>query len=162
MLDPLHIERSHEFELPIPAHRALDLFTPVGEKSWVSGWDPAFLYPSDGSPRVHAAFTTQGPSDPYPTIWLMTHFAPALLTVRYARVTPGSRAGEVEVVVTPRSALSCTVTVSYFFTALSEAGNDYLESFTEEYFRAYIESWRDLIVGVLHSEPGSTETPGAV
>jgi hypothetical protein len=161
MNDPLHIERTHAFDLPLPAHRALDLFTPLGEKAWVSGWEPVFLYPADGALREHAAFTTSSVAEPVPTIWLVTRFDPGLLTVCYARVTPGSRAGEVKVVVSPQSPASCKVTVSYFFTALSQAGNDYLASFTGEYFKAYISSWRDLIHAHLQSTPESPESRGA-
>ena len=162
MNGPLHVERTHTFELPLPGHRALDLFTPVGEKAWVPGWEPVFLYPADGALREHAAFTTTSVSEPVPTIWIVTRFEPDLLTVSYSRVTPGSRAGEVTVVVAPQSPSSCKVTVSYFFTALSQAGNDYLASFTDEYFKAYISSWRDLIHAHLQSKPESPEWHGAV
>jgi hypothetical protein len=41
------------------------------------------------------------------------------------------------------------VEVAYTFTAVSEAGNAYLDSFTDEHFRGYIESWRELILAHL-------------
>ena len=161
MNEPLHVERTHAFELPLPAHRALELFTPLGETAWVPGWEPVFLYPVGGALREHGAFTTFSAADPAPTTWLVTRFDPVLHTVCYARVTPGSRAGEVHVVVTPQSPTSCTVSVSYFFTALSQAGNDDLASFTDEYFKTYIASWRDLIHAHLQSRPESPESLGA-
>jgi hypothetical protein len=55
----------------------------------------------------------------------------------------------VDVLVTPESERSSQVRVSYEYTALSEAGNTYLMGFTEDYFRSYIESWRELIVAYL-------------
>jgi hypothetical protein len=61
--------------------------------------------------------------------------------VRYARVTPTSRFGFVE--------MSCEVqgqnsraTVTYTFTPLTEAGNAYLESFSKDDYQQMIDSWQ--------------------
>ena len=69
----------------LPPDRAADLFTPEGERAWAPGWDPQ--YASD------TVFTTD--HDGTHTIWVTLDAGPR--TRRYARVTPGVRAGTVEV-----------------------------------------------------------------
>lgn len=145
MFEPIHVRRSHGFRLDVPPTRAFELFTPRGERAWVPGWDPVFLYPADGSLRRGATFLTQGEGEPSPAIWLVTDLDVERLRVSYARITPTSRAGQVDVEVTTHPEGGSRVQVSYAFTALTEAGNAYLADFTDEYYRAYIESWRDLI-----------------
>jgi hypothetical protein len=145
MFEPTHVQRSHGFRLDMPPTRAFDLFTPRGERAWVPGWDPVFLCPADGSLRRGATFLTQDEGEPSPTIWLVTDLDVERLRVSYARLTPTSRAGQVDVEVTTHPRGGSRVQVSYAYTALTEAGNAYLADFTDEYYRGYIESWRDLI-----------------
>jgi hypothetical protein len=144
-----HVVRTHSFGLPVPAGRAFDLFTPLGEREWVPGWNPVFLHPPDGRLERGGAFLTDPASDDGRTLWVVTHVDRARLEVSYARVTPASRIGLVDVRVTAASGQECVVEVAYTFTAVSEAGNAYLDSFTDEHFRGYIESWRELILAHL-------------
>ena len=67
----------------LPPREAIELFTAEGERRWVDGWDPA--YPVEGGP----VFLTGD------TVWVVVDAGPDHR--RYARVTPGDRAGTVEV-----------------------------------------------------------------
>jgi len=156
MFQPTHINRSHSFDLPLPAGRAFPLFTPRGEEAWVPGWCPIFLYPIDGELQAGGVFTTQSAPDEQTTIWLVSSVEVSRFTVAYVRITPGSRIGQVEVTVSPHAGKTCRVHVSYVFTSLTEAGNQYLSVFTEDYFGRYIDSWRDLIMAHLQ---GAATTP---
>jgi hypothetical protein len=73
------------FHVPRPPTEALPLFTPEGERAWVPGWNPTFL--SD------TVFTTD--HDGHQTIWVIADRTEH--SMRYARVTPGVKAGTVEV-----------------------------------------------------------------
>jgi hypothetical protein len=152
MFAPIHVVRQHAFQLPIPAPRALQLFTPEGEKAWVPNWNPRFLHPSDGAPEIGAVFVTQSDSDTSETIWLVLEHDRSVGQLSYARISPTSRLARVDVSVTAESDRSCRVCVAYEYTALSEAGNTYLMGFTQEYFRSYIDSWRVLILEHLDRE----------
>jgi hypothetical protein len=147
--EPRHVARTHTMTLPLPAPRAFELFTPVGEREWVPDWNPILLHPPDGALERGGSFLTDRDSPEARTLWLVTALDRDRLEVSYARVTPASRIGLVDVRVTPSSAEACHVTVTYTFTAVSEAGNTYLATFTDEFFRSYIESWRDLILAHL-------------
>ena len=91
---------THSFFLPLPPERALHLFTPVGERAWAGHWDPHFPAGEHGDGAAPGTVFLTGD-----THWVVTDRRED--GVRYARVTPGVRAGTVEVRVTaegPRSA----------------------------------------------------------
>ncbi|MGR9093111.1 MAG: hypothetical protein ACU85U_21275, partial [Gammaproteobacteria bacterium] len=67
------------------------------------------------------------------------------LHARYARVTPASRAGTVEVFVRPDGSGESAVEVRYVLTALNETGNEDLAEFDADYFAHMMEEWERLI-----------------
>ncbi|HEX8697137.1 MAG TPA: SRPBCC family protein [Longimicrobium sp.] len=141
--EPVHVVRSARIRLDGPPERVFPLFTPVGERAWVPGWSPRFLWPADGEARRGTVFLTRAAGE-QATIWTVTAYEPHR-RVTYARITPGSRAGIVEVRCgrTPHGRTVARVT--YTFTALSPRGNDYLRAFTEEEFRRYVGGWEAAI-----------------
>jgi hypothetical protein len=81
---------AHTLRVPLPPERALHLFTPVGERAWAPGWDPVFPAGERGDGAAPGTVFLTGAS-----IWVVVDREPD--RVRYARVTPGVRAGTVEV-----------------------------------------------------------------
>jgi hypothetical protein len=79
------------------------------------------------------------------TIWIVLGHAPAAGAVEYARITPGARLAIVRVQCSPVDERQARVTVSYEYTGLSEAGNDYVRSMDEDAYRAFIDSWGEAI-----------------
>jgi len=138
------IDRTHSIELNAPPETVFPLFTPLGEKKWVDGWEPRMLYPTSGEAMKGTVFITQQPGEA-DTIWNMLNYSPENFRVKYARVTPGSRFGIVEVHCEKLGSDHSRVQVSYIFTALSEAGNDFISNFSETHYRAYIDSWKTQI-----------------
>jgi hypothetical protein len=114
--------------------------TPLGEKFWVKDWKPEFLYPASGETREGMVFTTEHQNEK--TYWSLMVFDPVRYAVRYARVTPTSRFGFVEVICEATNQAKTRATVTYTFTALTEAGKAYLEAFSEESYRHMIDSWQ--------------------
>src|SRR4051794_14836050 len=117
-----------ESELRVGVHveRALWLFTPAGERSWVDGWDPVFPAGEDGDgARPGTVFTTE--HDGTTTVW--TVVARDDRSVRYARVTPGRWSGLVEVRCRSDGDGATLVSVSYDLTALSDDGRAALAEF---------------------------------
>ena len=104
--------------MALPPDAAIELFTPEGERRWVSGWDP--LYPGADD----TVFLTPG------TTWVTVERGAR--TRRYARVTPGVQAGTVDVTCRPDGKGS-VATVSYELTALSEAAEPELAAFADRY-----------------------------
>jgi hypothetical protein len=81
---------SHSLRVPLPPERAIHLFTPVGERLWVSHWEPRFPAGEGGDGSAPGTVFLTGD-----THWVVVDRTPD--RVRYARVTPGVRAGTVEV-----------------------------------------------------------------
>lgn len=138
-----HIERQHSIVIAAPVARVFPLFTPLGEKLWISGWDPEFLHPASGETHDGMVFRTGAGSET--TLWACVNFEPAAYRVRYVRVTPASRFGFVEVVCREVSSEQTEATVGYAFTALNESGETYLAGLTEEAFPAMIDGWKGMI-----------------
>jgi hypothetical protein len=107
---------AHRFHVALPPERAMHLFTPVGERLWVPGWAPRF--PAGESGDGSAPGTVFLTDD---THWVVIDRTPD--RVRYARVTPGVRAGTVEVRVEPDGE-GTSVEVTYDITPLVE-GDDH-------------------------------------
>ena len=125
---PLRISRSGR--VPAPAN-GLAAFTPEGERAWVGAqWDPR--YPAaDPTLEPGLVFLAAGAT------WVVTDVEDD--RVRYARVTPGSRAGTVEV----RRAGDDAFEVTYDLTALEPAAEGELQAFAEG-FDEMLEEWARL------------------
>jgi hypothetical protein len=117
----LHVSR--------PPEEAIHLFTAEGERAWVPGWQPA--YASD------TVFTTDHGDEQ--TIWLVLDETPN--TRRYARVTPGVKAGTVEVRCEPDGRHTCAH-VTYDLAALGPDAD--LDHFADHY-PAMLAEWERLI-----------------
>lgn len=135
-----HIERRHSITLAGSIDRVFPLFTPIGETLWVDGWNPEFLHPKTGETREGMIFRTGGGEEE--TLWTCVEWKPSDYRVRYARVTPSSRFGFVEVICREGSAGHTEASVAYTFTALSEQGLSHLADLTEDAFTRMIEEWR--------------------
>jgi hypothetical protein len=148
---PLHVSRAGRIRLDAPPERVFPLFTPVGERAWVPGWAPRFLWPEGGEARVGTVFLTRAAGE-QETIWTVMAYEPGRRVV-YARMTPGSRAGIVEVRCEPDGAGGTFADVTYTFTALAPRGNEYLRAFTEDEFRSYVGGWETALNAHLAGAP---------
>jgi hypothetical protein len=147
---PQHVERTRVIHLEAPPDVVFPLFEPLGEKRWVDGWDPDMLFPATGETVEGGVFTTR--HDGEETIWTVALYAPAQRHVRYVRTTPGSRTATVEVRCEPEGDGGTRAQVTYAMTALTEAGNRYIEEFTEAHYNETIDSWQELIGRALRNE----------
>ena len=138
-----HVERRHSIILTGPIDRVFPLFTPLGEKLWIGGWDPELLHPVSGEIGDGMVFRTGQGGDT--TLWACVNWEPGAHRVRYVRVTPGSRFGFVEVMCRATPDGRTEATVAYAFTALSEGGEAYLSDLTEDAFAQMIDGWQVLI-----------------
>jgi hypothetical protein len=146
--DRLHLRRTGEVAVPLPVERAFPLFTAEGERFWVPGWNPVAHWPADGSPAAGAVFSTAG-DDGSVTHWVVVDWEPERHRVRYARVTPGLRAGTVEVECRAAGASSAIARVTYDLVSLSAEGDDDLAGWTEEWYRGFLAGWEREIAAAL-------------
>lgn len=134
------------FELPLTARRAIELFTPEGERLWVPGWDPH--YPDgEGGETDGTVFTTH--AHDVATVWVIIGIDRARPAAAYARVTPGWHAGTVRVGCTDEGPDRCRVQVDYDLTALSDEGARHLDAYRPAAFAEMMQEWRSAIMASL-------------
>ena len=132
-----------EITVGLPLEQAMALFTPEGERRWAEGWDPH--YPEPGRREGPATvFTTEHHG--HQTTWIMVDQQPN--SVRYARVTHDMTAGIIAVEALGSGDDTTQVRVTYDLTALTTAGESWLQSFESNYDTA-IASWSTEIAAAL-------------
>ncbi len=142
------ITRSHTIHLPATPHDVFPLFSPLGEKHWVHGWEPEMLYPSSGATQVGTVFTTQH-ANKSTQIWAIIAYASEQAQVSYINVLPDSHVSRIEVSCEAEGTQATLAHITYTLTALTPQGNTYLDGFTQEYYQTYISSWETDIMHYL-------------
>lgn len=138
---PIRVQRAGGLRVALPPEQAIWLFTGTGERLWVPGWNPAVLT-GDGTEPGTVFVTIQGNSK---TIWIVVDFDLEALRARYARTTPGVKAGTVEVKIRSDGEDGSEVQVTYELTALSDTGNQDLIHFDEFAFATMMKEWEQHI-----------------
>ncbi len=150
---PARSRRQGRFDLAIPAADAFELFTAEGERRWVAGWEPKIL--SDcGALEPGAVFLTDHGGEA--TIWTVIAADRAVGRLLYSRVSPGRRAGTVEVRIEPDGPRS-KITVAYDMTALGPNGEMAVAAMDEAGFAAMLGDWKRLIEQSLESAEAEQE-----
>jgi hypothetical protein len=140
-----HVSRSGIIKLAAPPQKVFHLFEPIDEKLWAEGWTPEILYPSVEKTIAGMVFLTANHRGEPKTIWYMTKYDTTGFEVEYLRISPESRLGIVAVKCEAGDEANTLAKVSYTFTALSEQGNQWLENFTVEHYRAMMLDWEKAI-----------------
>ncbi len=138
------IVRTTTIELAASANRVFPLFEPIGEKQWAGDWDPQMIYPPSGVAEAGAVFAVPHAGGS-PAIWTIVRYDPGRFQIAYVRVEPATHVARIDIACaeTPDGATRADIT--YTFTALTERGNAYVDTFTEQHYRAWIASWATAI-----------------
>ncbi|MGE0312231.1 MAG: SRPBCC family protein [Lautropia sp.] len=131
---------SHTITIALPVRQCQMLFTPAGETLWVAGWAPRYLHPSDGTTTPGMVFMTGTGEDT--TVWTLTHFSASPHHARYARVTPASHWGFVDIACDPVQAKRTRVTVTYAMQATCASDPTLPAHYAPDAFAAMIDGWK--------------------
>ena len=126
--------------VPLPPDEAFRLFTPLGERDWVDGWQPWFPAATDDDTAPGTVFRTGSGEDT--TIWVVTARERGR-QIAYARTTPGAKAGTVTVTLAPADGGS-EASVVYELTALTDSAAADLDRFAAAY-PDFLMSWQEAI-----------------
>jgi hypothetical protein len=116
------------------------LVCPVREAEWLDGWRHSMLFSRSGLVEEGAVFTTPGEHEP-PTVWIVTVHDNVRREVEFTRFTPDSRVCVLRIAVTADGEGRSAVDISYCYTSISEAGNAFLDGFTEQAFLEAVTFW---------------------
>jgi hypothetical protein len=140
---PRSIELSGSFVLSAPPEAVFELFSPLGEKAWVPGWNPELLHPPGVSWEPGLVFRTV--EERGEAIWVVAALDRARHDVEYYRLEPGRYAARVRVRCTARGVSETEVHVSYMFAGLSETGNGDIAAMSAPLYAEKMRRWKEWI-----------------
>jgi hypothetical protein len=118
------------------------LLCPVREAEWLDGWQYTMIFSESGLVEEGAVFSTPGDGEA-DTLWIVTRHDVRERVVEFTRFTPGSRVKVLRIGVTPADQGRSFVDVAYTYTSITEAGDAFIERFTEEKFLGAVTFWED-------------------
>lgn len=134
------VERSFTQTIEAAPEKVFELICPVREREWLDGWDCEIIFSRSGLAEQDAVFRSVDP-DGGEVLWLISRHDRENFFVELLRISPASRLGKVRVQLAPCGAEQTAATITYQFTALSEAGNQFVANFTEEHYHAFMGWW---------------------
>lgn len=138
IVTPNRAVRSYTQRLRGAPEAVFPLLCPVREADWIQGWDPVLVVSTSGVAEADCVFTTK--SAPADTIWYITRHEPHHGLVEMLKITPSVTACRLTILVTGVAGGSEAV-VTYAHTSLGPEGDKFVASFTEEYYRGFMQDW---------------------
>jgi hypothetical protein len=135
------VTRNYVQAIQAPPSVVHSLICPVKEAEWLDGWDYHLIFSHSGVAEKGCVFTSKSAGEK-DTIWLITKREDATCETDFARITPDSRVAEVTVRIEDGGRQTSRVHITYTITALTEAGNQFIEKFTEDNFVKDMQFWQ--------------------
>ncbi len=140
---PNKIRHSYTQTLIAPPEKVFPLLCPVRETEWVPDWNPELVISNSGVAETGCVFVT--PASPQNAIWIITHYDPEKYTLEIHKITPNHTVGKLEIVLADDGVGGTKAEVAYSYTALSPEGEAFLEEFTKEWYRGFMERWEQAL-----------------
>jgi hypothetical protein len=134
------VTRAFAQTIEAPPAMVFPLLCPVREADWLDGWQFTMIASASGLVEPGAVFSTPHEGEP-DTVWIVTRHDPVERLVEFARFTPGSRVCVLRIQVAPAGPERSRVDIVYTYTSIGEAGNGFIERFTEASFHDAMTCW---------------------
>lgn len=128
-----------QIRLSAPVSDAFRMFSPLGEKLWVPGWNPELLHPASATWQEQMIFRTR--EETGDAIWIITELDMSAHHVIYHRVEPGRYVTRILVDCTASADDITEARVEYSFVGLSETGNREIADMTQDAYDAKMACW---------------------
>lgn len=139
------VVREGSFELDTGADRALQFFTPEGERVWVKGWNPQPIYPPQAIVVFKANSVFRVDQDGERSLWTIVEADLQEHIAEYLYVVEGQRLSRVRVQIQPLGEEHCRVLVHYVHTATSEKALHFVASVTEQSYAQKMQDWQRMV-----------------
>ncbi len=136
-------EFTGHFSVDAPIQTVFELFSPLGERLWVPGWNPELLHPPDVRWGQGQIFRTQ--EEAGEAIWIVTGLSREAHQVEYHRVEPRRYVARIRVKCTALRDRNTEVATTYAFVGLSRKGNDEIRAMTVEAYSEKMKRWKQWI-----------------
>lgn len=144
--------REGSFELAVSANQALQFFTPEGERTWVKGWNPHPVYPSQAGVAFVANSVFRVDEAEEHSLWTIIEADLKQRVAEYVYVVEGERLSRVRVQVESLGAQHCRVHVHYVHTAISDKGRQFVRTVTGQAYAQKMEAWHSTLSAVIEKE----------
>jgi len=141
----VQVVREGSFELDTTADKALQFFTPEGERAWVKGWNPEPLYPPQAGVAFQRNSVFRVDHEGERSLWTIVEADLGRHIAEYIYVVEGERLSRVRVKTEPLGERRCRVNVRYVHTATSEKGRQFAASMTEQAFAQKMRDWQRMV-----------------
>ncbi len=135
---PNRVTRSYTQHLVAAPSVVFPLLCPVPEADWIDGWDPLSVVTHSGVAEPNCVFVTA--AAPENAIWYITRHEPDNLFVEMLKITPLVTACKLTIHLRSVSAGS-EAEITYAHTSLGPDGDAFVASFTEDYYRQFMQDW---------------------
>jgi hypothetical protein len=135
---PNRVTRSYTQHLVANPATVFPLLCPVREADWIDGWDPISVLTFSGVAEPDCVFTTS--AVPSNDIWYITRHEPSNGFVEMLKVTPMVTICKLTIQLHPSENGSEAI-ITYSYTSLGPEGDAFIESFTEDYYRKFMQAW---------------------
>jgi len=138
VIPPTRATRTYTQSLAAPPDVVFPLLCPVREAEWIDGWDPLLVISASGIAEPDCVFITS--AVPRDAVWYVTRHEPRRWFVEMIKTTPAVTACRVTILLRP-AAGGCEADVTYSHTSLGPNGDEFVASFTEDFFRGFMQQW---------------------
>ena len=140
------VSHTKVFDLDRPVAELFPLFSPEGEKLWAPGWDYENIMGTTELSEDYVFLTRNHDHGAAEAIWIVKTYDPAAHLVEFYKIEPGHKVGLVTVKCSALAAAKTRIEVTYTYTALSVAGEAFIQGFGSEEYDQFINEWQQLLV----------------
>lgn len=142
---PARVTHTYTQTLAGTRSEVFPLLCPVLETEWCSGWHPRLVVSHSGVAERDCVFITPDAAAGVnaEAIWTITEHDPSAGTTEMLKVTPGFLVIRLSIAVRDAGSDRCLADVTYRYTALSPAGEEFVSSMTESAYLAFMREWED-------------------
>ena len=135
---PKRVTRTYTQQLVAEPSAVFPLLCPVREADWIDGWDPISVIARSGVAERDCVFVTAAsPSD---AVWYITRHEQDNGFVEMLKITPLMTACRLTIQLRPIATGSEAV-ITYTHTSMGPEGDAFVASFTDEYYRQFMQDW---------------------
>ena len=138
VVTPNRATRTYTQHLVASPGEVFRLLCPVREADWIEGWDPTLVVSASGVAEPDCVFTTS--ATPNDAIWYITRHEPAAGFIEMLKITPAVTTCRLTIQLRP-TAGGCDADITYSHTSLGPLGDAFVASFTEDYYRQFMQDW---------------------
>lgn len=135
---PNRVTRTYTQRLVAEPSAVFPLLCPVREADWIDGWDPISVIAHSGVAEPDCVFVTA--ASPNDAVWYITRHERDNGFVEMIKITPLVTACRLTIQL-HAIATGSEAIVTYTHTSLGPEGDAFVASFTDDYYRQFMEDW---------------------